>query len=59
MNVFSDVNFWREVITLAAFVLFIGIGLWAYSKKRDAEFSQISNFVVLDDDTHSLVERSK
>ncbi|HEX4878776.1 MAG TPA: hypothetical protein VFV39_02940 [Limnobacter sp.] len=58
MDLINDVNFWRESITLAAFALFIGITAWAYSKKRNTEFYEISDFVVQDDDTHGLVERS-
>lgn len=59
MDFFSDVNFWRELITLGAFGLFIGISVWAYSKKRKAEFSEISDFVVQDDDTTGFEVRSK
>jgi cbb3-type cytochrome oxidase subunit 3 len=59
MNYFSDVNFWRELITLGAFGLFIGISLWAYSKKRNSEFAEISDFVVQDDDTSGYEVRSK
>ncbi|MCE2744636.1 MAG: hypothetical protein LW710_01860 [Burkholderiales bacterium] len=59
MNYLNDVNFWRELITLGAFGLFIGISLWAYSKKRNTEFAEISDFVVQDDDTSGYEVRSK
>ena len=59
MNYLNDVNFWRELITLGAFGLFIGISLWAYSKKRNTDFAEISDFVVQDDDTSGYEVRSK
>jgi cbb3-type cytochrome oxidase subunit 3 len=59
MSMLSDVDFWRQFITVAAFALFIGITVWAYSRRRKDEFSEISNFVVQDDDTTGFVERSR
>lgn len=59
MDMFSDVNFWREAITVGAFALFLSITAWAYSRKRKTEFAEISNFVVQDDDTTNLQERSR
>lgn len=59
MDLLSDVNFWRESITVGAFGLFLGISVWAYSRKRNKEFAQISDFVVQDDDTTVIVERTR
>lgn len=59
MDLFNDVNFWREAITVGAFGLFLGITVWAYSQKRITEFAQISDFVVQDDDTTDMAEGSK
>jgi cbb3-type cytochrome oxidase subunit 3 len=55
----STVNFWRELITVTAFLLFLGITVWAYSKKRKKEFNQINELVIQDDDTSEFVEGSK
>ncbi len=59
MNYLSDVNFWREAITVGAFGLFLGIAVWAYSQKRKAEFAEISDFVLQDDDSTVIAERQK
>ncbi|HEX4856483.1 MAG TPA: hypothetical protein VFV28_06690 [Limnobacter sp.] len=57
MDIISDVNFWREFITVGAFALFTGITTWAYSKKRKPEFAAISQQVVQDNDTTGFEER--
>jgi hypothetical protein len=57
MDMISDVNFWREFITVGAFALFAGIACWAYSQKRKPEFAAISQQVVQDDDTTGFEER--
>ena len=59
MSYLNDVNFWRESITVGAFGLFLGIAVWAYSRKRKTEFAEISDFVVQDDDSTVIVERSR
>ena len=51
MDLLSDVMFWREALTVAAFGLFVGIALWAYSRSRKADFDDASTRVVQDDDT--------
>lgn len=51
MDFLSDVMFWREATTVGAFGLFVGIAVWAYSRSRQAEFDEVSAFVVQDDDT--------
>ena len=33
-----DINFWRSLVTLAAFIGFIAILLWAYQPSRKAQF---------------------
>ncbi|MCQ8895572.1 hypothetical protein NQT62_03835 [Limnobacter humi] len=47
----SDVMFWREVITVGAFGLFVGIVMWSYSRKRNTEFQEVSMRVIHDDDS--------
>lgn len=59
MDMISDVNFWREFITVGGFALFSGIAGWAYSQKRKPEFAAISQHVVQDDDTTGFEERLK
>lgn len=38
-----DINTVRSATTLASFVLFIGIMVWAWSKRRAADFEQAAN----------------
>jgi cytochrome c oxidase cbb3-type subunit 4 len=38
-----DINTLRSITTLASFVLFIGIMVWAYSKRREADFTEAAN----------------
>ncbi len=57
MNLFSDPNFWRELITVLAFALFIGISIWAYRAGRRADFKRACARVVLDDDIPGGKER--
>jgi cytochrome c oxidase cbb3-type subunit IV len=38
-----DINTLRSIATLISFVVFIGIMVWTYSKRRAADFSQAAN----------------
>lgn len=38
-----DINTLRSLVTLVSFVTFIGIVLWAWSKRRSADFSEAAN----------------
>jgi cytochrome c oxidase cbb3-type subunit 4 len=38
-----DINTLRSVATVASFITFIGIVWWAWSKRRDADFSEAAN----------------
>jgi cytochrome c oxidase cbb3-type subunit 4 len=38
-----DINTLRSIATLASFVVFVGIMVWAYSKRRSADFSEAAN----------------
>lgn len=51
MESLNDVMFWRETLTVFCFCLFLSICLWAYSKNRKKEFEDISELVILDNDT--------
>lgn len=35
-----DINFLRSIVTVAAFVLFIGIVVWAWSSRNKARFDE-------------------
>jgi cytochrome c oxidase cbb3-type subunit IV len=45
-----DINDLRSLFTVLAFLLFIGIVLWAYSAKRKTSFDEAANLAVDDDD---------
>ena len=38
-----DVNILRSIATVASFAVFIGIWVWAWSKRRSADFSEAAN----------------
>lgn len=59
MELLSDVMFLREATTVGAFGLFIAIFMWAYSRNRKAEFDEVSDFVIQDDDTLGALGVSK
>jgi len=38
-----DINILRSIATVASLVVFIGIWVWAWSKRRSAEFTEAAN----------------
>jgi len=38
-----DINILRSIATLLSFATFIGIMVWAYSKRRSNDFSEAAN----------------
>ena len=38
-----DINFLRSVVTVAGLVIFLGIVVWAYSKRNKASFDEAAN----------------
>jgi cytochrome c oxidase cbb3-type subunit IV len=38
-----DINTLRSVATVASFIIFIGIMVWAYSRRRVVDFSEAAN----------------
>ena len=38
-----DINALREIVTVLSFLLFIGIVVWAWSKRRKEDFKQAAN----------------
>lgn len=51
MEWLSEVNTWRELMTVGSFTLFLWIFAWAYSRKNKEIFDDISQAVVEDCDT--------
>ncbi len=45
-----DINDLRTVITGLAFVAFVGIVLWAYSRKRKREFDEAASLPFKEED---------
>jgi cytochrome c oxidase cbb3-type subunit 4 len=53
-----DINDFRSLQTVLAFIAFIGIVLWAYSKRRKKPFDDAANLPFADEDQHkSTVKR--
>lgn len=52
----SEVNTWREIMTVGFFALFLWILLHAYSRKNKDSFEEIGLAVVQDDDTNAQSE---
>jgi cytochrome c oxidase cbb3-type subunit 4 len=38
-----DINTLRIIATVASFVVFIGIVVWAWSRRREADFNEAAN----------------
>jgi cbb3-type cytochrome oxidase subunit 3 len=51
MEFLSDVMFWREATTVASFLVFLGIVVWAYIPKHKHEFNDVAYALLQDDDT--------
>lgn len=45
-----DINSLRGIATVLAFVAFIAIVIWAYSKKQKGNFEEAANLPFADDD---------
>ena len=41
--------------TVVAFVVFVGIAIWAFSSKRKQDFSEAANLPLTDDDPNELM----
>ena len=59
METLSDVMFWREMLTVIAFGMFLGICYWAYSGKNKDEFQAASQIVFLDDEANAELDKAK
>jgi len=36
----DSINFWRSIVTLVSFVLFIGVSIWAWSARNRERFDE-------------------
>ncbi|MEE9342743.1 MAG: cbb3-type cytochrome c oxidase subunit 3 [Gammaproteobacteria bacterium] len=45
-----DINTFRGISTLLAFIAFIGVWVWAWSSKRKSAFDEAANLPFEDDD---------
>jgi cytochrome c oxidase cbb3-type subunit 4 len=45
-----DINTWRGIFTGLALIAFIGVSIWAWSKKRKRAFDEAANLPFADDD---------
>jgi len=54
-----DINDLRTVITGLAFVAFVGIVLWAYSRKRKREFEEAASLPFRENDIDQSSDADK
>ena len=47
-----DINDFRAWYTVAMFVFFIGVVIWAFSRKRKKSFTEAANLPFADEDRH-------
>lgn len=45
-----DIGLFRGLVTVLLLVLFIGLGFWTWSKKRDSEYETASQLPLEDSD---------
>ena len=48
-----DINVWRSIITLLSLVLFIGLMVWTWNRKRQSAFDEAAQLPFLDDESPS------
>jgi cytochrome c oxidase cbb3-type subunit 4 len=36
----DSINFWRTIVTLVSFILFIGVTIWAWSARNRERFNE-------------------
>jgi len=54
-----DINDFRAWHTVAMFAVFIGIVLWAYSKKRKSSFNEAANLPFADESRHEATVKKE
>lgn len=54
-----DINIFRGVMTLIIMLLFIGLCIWVYSKKRKPMYEQAARMALDEDDKDSTANNRK
>ncbi|HEY9031940.1 MAG TPA: cbb3-type cytochrome c oxidase subunit 3 [Kangiella sp.] len=54
-----DINIFRGVMTLIIMLLFIGLCIWVYSKKRKPMYEDAARMALDDDDKESSANHGK
>lgn len=58
MQISFDINLIRAIVTLASFVLFLGVVVWAYRPRNRARFEAVGRDI-LDDSVEDSTRRSR
>lgn len=45
-----DLGFWRSLVTLASLILFVGIVVWAYSRRNKSRFDEAARLPFEEED---------
>ena len=53
-----DMSLIRGLSTLVLFVAFIGMVIWAYSKKRKSDFNEAANLPFVGDETSTEIQHA-
>jgi cytochrome c oxidase cbb3-type subunit 4 len=54
-----DINVWRSIITLLSLVLFLGLMVWTWNRKRQSAFDEAAQLPFLDDEPSAGAETSQ
>jgi cytochrome c oxidase cbb3-type subunit 4 len=54
-----DINIWRSIITLLSLVLFVGLMVWTWNRKRHHAFDEAARLPFLDDEVPARPETSQ
>lgn len=54
-----DINDLRSILTVLAFATFMGIVVWAYSRRRRAAFEEAANLPFTEDELPGAARQSK
>ena len=54
-----DINDFRSWHTVVSLLVFIGIVIWAYSRKRKPSFTQAANLPFADDSQHEATMKKE
>ena len=54
----DDINLLRTVVTVASFIAFVAIAVWAWSPRQAKRFDEAANLPFADDKETSMENRS-